>query len=273
MGSAAHKSDFIFKWVRKVMCGTLRICLRHSIKLPEIIELLKLAYVDVAQQELLLQGLEVSASKLSAMTGVHRKDIARFRKSDMDPNPKANIVARVILQWQHDQRFTTKSGAPRVLTAAGRDSEFAKLVESVNGGDLGAYAVLYEMERLGALAKVKNKLKLLWKDYAPTVSAEEGLQMLAEDVNELYSAVEANIEQANEVPNLHLKTEFTKVAQARIPEIRKWILSEGSLFHRKVASYLSKFDLELNQKLNQKQPTVEVAVVAFSNIRETRQNV
>ena len=42
----------------------------------------------------------------------------------------------------------------------------------------------------GALEKRGNRVKLLWRDYSPKVTTEEGLQMLAEDAEDLYRVME-----------------------------------------------------------------------------------
>lgn len=256
--------SFLLNWLSQSLKAMLRIALRNSIKLSDCVEVLKATYVEVAREELERNGEAASASKISAMTGVHRKDIARLKASGGRPLEKHNAISRVMVQWQHDKRFLTKSGRPRVLDAEGRSSEFAELVEAANGGNLNAYAVLFEMERIGAIKKRGSSVRLVWRDYAPKVSAEDGLQMLAEDVTDLYQAVEENIAETFETPNLHLKTEFTKVIATALPEVREWFLHKGSDFHKQARKFLSQYDLDMNSELDQQLDVVHVALGSFS---------
>ena len=261
-------NDMIINWLRSTLRAVLRICLRNSIKLHDVVEAVKIVYVEVAREELKTQGEKESASRLAAMTGVHRQDIARFSKTDNEFKPRDNTLARIVVQWQHDQRFLTKAGKPRVLEAEGRDSEFAELVESVNGGNLSAYAVLFELERMGAIKKSGSRVKLVWRDFAPKPDSEQGLQLLAEDTNELISAVEENIFSETKAKNLHLKTKFTCISEQALPEVRAWLIKQGSLFHKQIEKYLSKYDADLNPSLNPDECKATVSYGSFSLISD-----
>jgi len=247
-----------------------RLCLRNSIKLSDVIEILKASFVDAAVVELEMNKEEISGSKISVMSGVHRKDVTRLQRSGAELKPEKNVVARVMVAWQQDPRFRTKNGKPRVLNAEGRDSEFAQLVESVTGGDLNSYATLFEMERIGVLSKQGKRVKLRWRDYVSAGNLQEGLGMLADDANDLMSAVEENVYANHSVPNLHLKTEFDNISSAALPKIRQWMLNEGSLLHKRAREFLSQFDLDFNPKMETKTGGARVILGAFSRIIEER---
>ena len=249
MKSTEGFHEVVTQSVRRMLRPAVRLCLPHSRYLGDLIELLKAVFVEVAEEELKRGGDQASASRLSAMTGVHRKDIARLQKSQPPARYAEHVIGKIMVQWQHDQRFTTTRGAPRELTVEGKDSEFARLVAVVNGLNLSAYAVLFEMERSGIVARRHGKVALRHSNYVPSDDLRAGLQMWSTDVEDLGDAVTENLRGQQGVPNLHLKTQFDNLSRRSLPTIRRWFLNEGSKFHERVRRFLAAHDLDLNPEL------------------------
>jgi len=249
----------------------VRLCFRRSLQLNDVIGLLKEVFVEAAKEELKNSGETPSLSRLSVMTGVHRKDVTRLeRAGDVSRTPD-NLIARIMVQWQHDPRFSTKGGKPRALTSEGRESEFAELVRSVNGEDVSPYAVLHEMERLGAVDRGPQGLSLVWRDFVPGADVRSGLEMLASDTVDLGQAVEENLfNPSTPQKNLHLKTEFDNILPDAVSEIRAWILQEGSLFHRRVRDFLARYDRNITPALKGSGGRCRVVLGTFSLTTPTR---
>ncbi|MEM9330776.1 MAG: hypothetical protein AAGA53_05590 [Pseudomonadota bacterium] len=92
-----------------------RLMIDAGISLPDGVELLKIALVECASK----QNPEASASHLSLLTGVHRKDIKRLERKDPMP-VRSSSAARVLALWQSEDDFT-ENGEPKPLT---RDGEY-----------------------------------------------------------------------------------------------------------------------------------------------------
>jgi hypothetical protein len=253
-----------YRIIAEIFRPVARFCIRHSVHLAEIVEVLKKVFVEEARDELQRTGELESISKISLMTGVHRKDVTRIEHSDLKVPTEKSIIARVMAQWQLDSRFATKSKGPRALECEGKQSEFSELVRSVNGENLSAYSVLNEMIRIGAVKKDGQHAKLEWRDYVVSEDTAEGFKLLASDISDLSQAVEANMFENLSVKNLHLKTEFDSISPDFLPEIRKWLLEKGSDFHKSVREYLSKYDCDLNRRLPRHGVRCRVSVGAFS---------
>ena len=254
--------------IERLLWPFVSYCLRRAVALPELLESLKKLYVRAAREELLRSNSVESASKIAAMTGVHRKDIARFAKSSEEKSNVSSPLARVMVQWKFDSRFSRPKGTPRPLSIEGRESEFANLVHSVLGGDINGYAILSEMERRGAIQRRDGQAVLVWQDFAPIPEETKGISMLAADLEDLMLAVEENIYHQESIPHLHLKTDYDNIAQEFLNEIRHELLREGSAFHEKINQILSKYDVDLNPALAGKPAGVRVAVGAFSFINK-----
>ncbi len=98
-----------------------RLMIENDISLAGAVELLKSALVAEAYA----QTPDVSASHVSLMTGVHRKDIKRLEGANQPPS-KASAAARVLTLWQNEPDYL-EDGQPRMLTRQG-DAGFDALV-------------------------------------------------------------------------------------------------------------------------------------------------
>src|SRR5687768_6372915 len=111
------------------MWPLIRYCVRHSVKIQDFSEVAKLLYVRASEDQLAAEASKASDARISLVSGVHRKDVARLR--DTGPNNSAQVsatskdlITRVIGHWQHSEEFTTSQGKPRVLLCEGADSQF-----------------------------------------------------------------------------------------------------------------------------------------------------
>lgn len=251
--------------LRLLLRPIARFCLRRSIKLQDAIEQLKSSMLEVALSEMRQKKQKPTASRLAIMTGVHRKDVSRIIERGEIKNDDFGLPTRVIGQWRTHTDFKNVSGQPRALSVEGNDSEFARLVRSVSK-ELNPYTLLFELERIGAVKRHGNKLKLETQVYVPKGNNQRALEMLASDSEDLIEAVEENISSDLNFPNLHLTTTYDNICLKAVDQIRDWILTEGSKFHERVREYLSRFDIDSNPKLKGEPAGSKVTVGAFSRI-------
>lgn len=255
-----------------MLSPVITYCLRNSIKLQDVVESAKIAFIRCAEAELKRGSLDASVSRLSVMTGVHRRDVTRLFKENL-PKESTNIITRVIGQWQEDKRFCSSSGKPRVLEVEGDPSEFTELIRSVST-DLNPYTVLYELERLGMVEREEDGgVKLTSGMFMPKGDLKQGMLFLANDTVELMSAIEENLAGMQEMPNYHIKTEYDNVAQDSLPVIRAWFLKQGSAFHKKARDFLSKHDKDINPSLKDKEGGARVVLGGFSRVEVKRNSI
>ena len=89
---------------------------------------------------------------------------------------------------------------------------------------------------------------------------------MVEDAETLMEAVEENIFAKQETLNYHLLTELTNLLDDAESEIREWLLTQGTLFHRKARKYLSKFDKDIRPSLAAKPCDTKVILGGFSRV-------
>jgi len=249
----------------RIMLGPLmRFCLRFSLNLQDIVESVKIVLVQAAKDDLLQQGKKFNTSRISVKTGVHRKDVIRILSQAGTAEPPSGLIRRLIGQWLHDARFTTKSGKPRVLSV----TEFRELAYTIST-DVNPGTVLFELKNLGAIKTTSRGLRLISESYLPTGNLKELALILSKDIKDLMTAVHENMLLEHETPNLHGRTEYDNVDPQAVPAIRRWILRQGSNFHSRMRKFLAKFDRDITPKKGFSSPGVRVSVGTYALVDST----
>ena len=239
----------------------VRFGLRHALKIQDLTRVLKTVLLEVAQSELAASGKEVNPSQLSACTGIPRKFIPDLLGQSPSFESSGNFITRLIGTWQRDPRFG-RGGKPRVLAFEGAKSEFAQLVHALSA-DLNPYTILFELERVSAVERTAKGLVLKKKLYLEKDSVA-GFNITAEDADNLFNAVEANVIGGDTPRNLHLSTYFDNVPDESMSEIREWLLKEGTKFQERVREHLSSFDKDMNSSQRAKSGRNMIRVGSFS---------
>lgn len=233
----------------------VRYFLRKSLTIQTFYDVAKTVFISAAVEELERSGEAVNVSRISAATGVTRNEVTRIYKKRELPAVRTgmSIAARVMGQWELDPRFSSKNRTPRVLTVAGEDSDFRRLVHSVSK-TLNPSTVLKELERIGAIERTARGVKLV-KDVDRSADEERWrVELAAQDIGVLLQAVDENIAHPEAVRNHHIHTEADNIVATALPEIREWLLAEGKKFHKKLRAYLSRHDADLMPDLEPGSP-------------------
>ncbi len=249
--------------VRIAMKPLLRFCLRNALRIQDLLECIKLVLLQVAAEEMEAAGEEVTMSRLSAMTGIHRRDVRRIYRHDEIKDSPQGTINKILGQWLHDRRFTSRGGEPRVLSTEGSNPEFRRLVNVVSA-DLNPATILFELERIGLVQRVEGGVKLVTRGFLSKGDLGQAFRLMANDTADLMSAVLQNTAGESDLPNLHAKTHYDRIPADSVPEIRAWLHREGSALHQKARNYLAKFDLDINPRKDEKPTCVRVALGTFS---------
>ena len=258
----ADPREVLIDCLRLVLKPVVRFCLKRSLKLQDFTEAAKQVYLETATEALEAEGEQRNVSKLSVMTGLHRRDVDRIVHETGPLRYGNDLLSRVIGQWQSDKRYSTR-GRARLLSFEGKESEFAELVASVSK-NLNPYTVLFELERVGAVERGAGGLKLIRRTYEASSDLREGFSLLSGDCGDLISAVEENLTCRPSVPNLHSKTQYDNICTDHLDTIRSWILERGRVFHEEAREFLAQFDKDINPKLKNRPGGGRAAIGTFS---------
>lgn len=242
---AASKLDLLQLLMRPIV----RFALRRSLSFQDFLRVAKASFVEVAEQEIKRSTAIVNVSRISVMTGLHRKDVTQiFREHQPVTHLSQSIFARVLGQWEQDKRFTTQDGLPKMLSFQGEKSDFFKLVSSVSK-HINPFTVLFELERIGAVKKTPEGLKFMRPTAGVSADEHKVHDLVSRDIDSLINAMTENLYGSDDTGNLHMRTEYDNVFRVDIPEIRTWFIQQGKELHRRAREYLSAFDKDLNPDL------------------------
>ena len=250
--------------IKSVLRPLVRLCLQRGVRVQELEELVRQVLVEEAQRAIEEASGEVSVSKISVTTGIHRSEVARLLSGEPRPKEKHDVLNRVVGLWSERRSLCSADGSPRPLTFEGVSSEFAKLVASVSK-EVTHYPILFELERIGAIEYLGDRVILKVREYIPAGDVEHGLAVLSADIEDLALAVEGNLGEHSKEPNLHLRTAYDNIAPSKLPEVRRYILERGAAFQKEMRRYLSELDRDVTPELPASTERAKVVVGIFSH--------
>ncbi len=153
-GRVPAPSPALVTALRRLLRPLVRLLLDRQITFPYLMELLKQIFVEVADGEYALEGKRQTTTRVSLLTGIHRKDVKRLREAGPQHEQtarSASLGAQLVARWMASPEYLDAQGAPRPLArqaGQGEQVSFESLVESVSK-DIRPRAVLDEWLRLG----------------------------------------------------------------------------------------------------------------------------
>jgi hypothetical protein len=196
----------LMRSLNRLMRPLVRLLIRNGITFPVIADLLRDMYVDVAQRDLLTDEKTRTDSRISLLTGVHRKEIRRQRITELLPQGEPAVVtltSQIIARWLGGAGFRDPAtGAPRALPRTGHDSEptFDSLVASVTK-DVRSRAVLDEWLSQGLVGvDDADRVTLNAAAFIPRPGREEQLFYFGRNLGDHISAAAANISATDKAP-------------------------------------------------------------------------
>lgn len=221
--------------LQEILLPAARLMIANGVQLTAMVEALK--------QALVLEAMRTTAherssdTRISVLTGVHRKDVKRlsdqlFQSPKQPVETLVSIGSQVVGRWISDPRFLDADGAPLALArtpryAADDSPSFSELVSAVSS-DVGARAVLDELLRLDAVRESSaTAVELRLSAFVPSQAARESLHFLAANVSDhLASAVYNQSPQATSAPLLEqsaFSTGLTLEQASRLQQLaRAW---------------------------------------------------
>lgn len=187
--------------ISQVLQPLARLMIDHGLQLPSMVEMLKKALVDEAGKTYGLAGKGSSDTRISLLTGVHRKDVKRLAEMPVSAglaSPMVSVAASVVARWISEPRFLNADQSARALARTptrGRAGEpdFTTLVAEVSR-DVGARAVLDELARLGVVdLREDGYVALKSTAFVPHEGLSESFHFFAANVGDHLSAVVHNL--------------------------------------------------------------------------------
>ena len=156
MISEASKNQLLIaNALKRVFRPFVKLMLANNLTYTFAIDVLKALFVEVADQDFTIDNKRQTDSRISLMSGVHRKDVKRLRElhpdiEDVMPG-NVSLGSQLIALWNANPAFVDAEGLPKPLprfASDNADASFESMVRSLST-DIHPRAVLDEWLRLG----------------------------------------------------------------------------------------------------------------------------
>jgi Family of unknown function (DUF6502) len=235
----AAKQRLVATAIRRVLKPIVKLMLSHNITYTLLTDILKSLYIEVADKEFELDGKKQTDSRVSLISGVHRKDVRRLRSEipSVEEVIPANISlgAQVIAIWNANPLYLDEEGMPKALPRFAGDAKdsFESLVRSVST-DIHPRAVLDEWLRLG-ICKIddQNRVHLTTDAFVPQEGFDEKMFYLGHNLHDHAKAAVSNV--LGQQPSfLERCVHYEGLSQADIQEIATLVTKHGMKAIREV---------------------------------------
>lgn len=212
--------------LRRLLRPLVKLMLAHGITLPFTVELLKRLFVEVADTNFRIEGKAQTDSRVSLLSGVHRKDVRRLRHEPSQPGeatmPAAvSLGAQLVAAWVSNPPFVDQHDRPRPLprlASEGGEVSFEALVAGIST-DIRARAVLDEMLRLGVVyLDERFRVCLNTEGFVPQKGYAEKAYYLGHNVHDHLAAAAANLE-STKSPFLERSVHYDALSAESINEL------------------------------------------------------
>jgi uncharacterized protein DUF6502 len=190
----------LLRALRHLLRPLARLLVARGVTYTMLSDLLKEVYVEVAERDFSLEGKRPTDSRVSLLTGVHRKDVRRLRDAvpanDAAAPESVALGAQLVSAWTTRREFLDAKGKPRPLprlASQGRGRSFESLVESVSK-DIRPRSVLDEWLRLGiAELDAQDRVVLRTAAFVPRRGFDEMAFYLGHNVHDHLAAAAHNL--------------------------------------------------------------------------------
>jgi uncharacterized protein DUF6502 len=198
-GTTMSPPASLLRALRQLLRPLVRLLVARGVTYTMLSDLLKAVYVDVAERDFGLDGQRPTDSRVSLLSGVHRKDVRRLRDAapaneDVVPESVA-LGAQLVAAWTTRREFVDSKGRPKPLPRLA--SQGARSFESLVAGvskDIRPRSVLDEWLRLGVVElDPKDRVVLRTAAFVPSRGFDELAFYLGHNVHDHIAAAAHNL--------------------------------------------------------------------------------
>lgn len=222
--AAAAASAGLVAAVRRVLRPLVRLLIARSVSFPVASGLLRSLFVEVAVEEFPVEGKPQTDSRITLLTGVHRKDVKRLREQRhpaLRPPRAASLGSQLIARWLTLAEYLDDGGQPRSLSrlpAAEDDHSFESLVRSINT-DIRPRVVLDEWQRLGLVhVDDDDRVHLNVQGFIPAKGSDEMTYFFGRNLHDHAAAAVSNM-LGDAAPFLERSVNYGGLSRAAVDEL------------------------------------------------------
>jgi len=247
--SDQDSSSALFAAIRHLLRPLIKILLNHGVPFAKFAEIARGVYVEVADADFALPGRKQTDSRVSVLTGLTRKEVARLRgmekPEDIESAQSYNRAARVVSAWKREHPLEGTASGVSPLPLEGEVS-LASLIRR-HSGDMPVRAVVDELMRVGTIRLMANgEVELLHRSYLPPPGERRKLVYLGDDVADLIGTIGHNLEAKQEDTYFQRKVFYDNVPVERLPAARDSARKHGEIIIDNLVNELAVHDRDVH---------------------------
>ncbi|MBS4098937.1 MAG: hypothetical protein KGZ83_19105 [Sulfuricella sp.] len=219
--------------LRSALYPLVRLMLAKGMTYPFLADLLKEVFVEVSEREFKLDNKPQTDSRISLLSGVHRKDVRRLRQAPAalaEAMPRSvSLGAQLAAAWIGLPQYLDAEGRPCPLprfARKGGEVSFEGLVESVSK-DIRPRAVLDEWLRLGVVhLDDEDRVVLNTASFVPQCGFDEKAYYLGHNLRDHAAAAAHNL-LGEGPPLIERSVHYNALSPASIAALRALAEEDG----------------------------------------------
>lgn len=179
--------------LKTVLRPMMRMLISKGIAAPAFYRVVKQTYVETAVE---LLGRDATDSRISVMTGVHRRDVKEFRDPDRHAEEslrrKVSTLTSVVGRWLSDPVYANAQGAPVAIKRSGQAPSFDALVQSVSR-DVRPRTILDELIRQDIVYQTDDLIALDMDVLVGPADTDQRMHFFAHNLGDHMAAAVENL--------------------------------------------------------------------------------
>jgi hypothetical protein len=226
---------------RRLLDPLARLAVGRGVPYAAIDDLLRAAFVRAAYESHPDVPAHRRASRVSAATGLHRREVQRLLAHD-DPAavPARSLAAEVFAHWRSHDDYVQRDRQPRVLPRTGATPSFESLAQTITR-DVHPRTLLEELLRLGLARHDTNDdtVTLAHTVFVPRGDSARMVGFLGANVGDHLRGAVANV--LGQTPQHFEQAVFADgLSDASLDELRPLISAQWRAAHDQLVSTLER---------------------------------
>lgn len=237
--SPPEAPEAIIKSIQWLLKPLVKLLIHYKITLPQLIQWLKIIYVEIAENEFSLPNKEQTDSRISMLTGVHRKDVRSIRHETkaLPQQAPGSLSAQILARWLGDSHYLTKGGKPRALPfepQADSSPSFTDLVAEVSRQDIRARVMLDEWLAAGIVSiNSKQHIHLNMDNIIPSEDFNEQAKFYGRILHDHISTSSDNLIK-NDAPLFDRYIYYNNLTPKSVATLKSLVEKQGMTLLEKV---------------------------------------
>jgi hypothetical protein len=210
--------QLLLQQIQRLLRPLVRLAITSGVTFPVMADLLRGVFVDVAARDLLSDEAARTDSRISLLSGVHRKEIRRLRTEAPAGEAIPEIVttgSQIVARWLGTKQYCAPSGEPLPLPrlrAEAAGPSFEALVESVTT-DVRPRAVLEDLLAQGVVVLEEDDLVRLNRvAFIPSSATAAQFFYFGRNLHDHIAAAAANVAAKGGAPFLDSSVHYDQLS-------------------------------------------------------------